>query len=98
MIAKLFRSKRETDESIGWRGLLRRRYKQAALGDSNVPVEITLFLHNYTNYVIRQGLVLPATASSLVNNLNTMQDTLSNLERIGNTPMPFAYQAHLRMS
>ncbi|ESK86251.1 UPF0187-domain-containing protein [Moniliophthora roreri MCA 2997] len=98
MIAKLFRSKRDTDESIGWRGLLRRRYKQAALGDSNVPIEISLFLHNYTNYVIRQGLVQPATASSLVNNLNMMQDTLSNLERIGNTPLPFAYQAHLRMS
>ncbi|KAK7031298.1 hypothetical protein VNI00_013553 [Paramarasmius palmivorus] len=98
MIAKLFRKRRESDESIGWRGLLRRRYKHAALGDSNVPVEISLFLHNYTNYIIRMGLVQPAVASALVNTLGMMQDTLSNLERIGNTPLPFAYQAHLRMS
>ena len=44
------------------------------------------------------GLVQPAVASALVNNIATLQDTLSNLERIANTPLPFAYQAHLRMS
>ena len=47
---------------------------------------------------MRSGLVQPAIATALQGNLGTLQDTLSNLERICNTPLPFAYQAHLRMS
>ena len=47
---------------------------------------------------MRNGLMQPAIATGVTNNLTTLQDTLSNLERICNTPLPFAYQAHLRMS
>lgn len=47
---------------------------------------------------MKSGLVQPAIATALQGNLATLQDTLSNLERICNTPLPFAYQAHLRMS
>ena len=47
---------------------------------------------------MRNGLVQPAIATALQANLNVLQDTLSNLERICTTPLPFAYQAHLRMS
>ncbi|KAJ7773945.1 Bestrophin, RFP-TM, chloride channel-domain-containing protein [Mycena metata] len=36
--------------------------------------------------------------NGMMNNVASLQDTLSNLDRIGNTPLPFAYQAHLRMS
>jgi len=69
------------------------------VGDSNVPLEISLFLSTYIGWVIRTpGLAQPAIASALVANIATLQDTLSNLERIANTPLPFAYQAHLRMS
>ncbi|TEB31878.1 UPF0187-domain-containing protein [Coprinellus micaceus] len=66
--------------------------------ESNVPLEITLFLNNYTAFLMRSGLVQPAIATALQGNLAILQDTLSNLERICNTPLPFAYQAHLRMS
>ncbi|KAG7092130.1 hypothetical protein E1B28_008504 [Marasmius oreades] len=94
VFTKPFRTKKE---HVGMRALLRRKEKPQ-LGDSNVPIEISLFLHNYINFVIKSGIVQPAAASALVNTMGTFQDTISNLERIGNTPLPFAYQAHLRMS
>jgi hypothetical protein len=47
---------------------------------------------------MRNGILQPAIATGVTANLTTLQDTLSNLERICNTPLPFAYQAHLRMS
>jgi putative membrane protein len=47
---------------------------------------------------MRNALLTPALATGVTGNLTSLQDTLSNLERICNTPLPFAYQAHLRMS
>ena len=47
---------------------------------------------------MRNGLLNPAIATGLTTNLTTLQDTLSNLERVCNTPLPFAYQVHLRMT
>lgn len=79
-------------------GESRHRKKNQIKVESNVPLEITLFLANYTGYLMRSGLVQSAICTALQANLNILQDTLSNLERICNTPLPFAYQAHLRMS
>ncbi|KAF5336356.1 hypothetical protein D9611_006596 [Ephemerocybe angulata] len=79
-------------------GESRHRKKNHIAVESNVPLEITLFLANYTGFLMRSGLVQPAIVTALQGNLATLQDTLSNLERICNTPLPFAYQAHLRMS
>jgi len=66
--------------------------------ESHIPVEITLVLSNYTAWCMRKGLLQPAVATGLTANLTSLQDTLSNLERICNTPLPFAYQVHLRMT
>jgi predicted membrane chloride channel (bestrophin family) len=66
--------------------------------ESNVPLEITIYLNNYLAYLLRNAWLQPALATGLMNNIASLQDTLSNLDRIGNTPLPFAYQAHLRMS
>ncbi|KAJ3478799.1 hypothetical protein NLI96_g9513 [Meripilus lineatus] len=66
--------------------------------DSNVPLEITLFLTNYFAWLMRQGLLTPASATTMITAINSLQDTVTNLERIKNTPLPFAYQAHLRLS
>ncbi|KAF8962275.1 Bestrophin, RFP-TM, chloride channel-domain-containing protein [Flammula alnicola] len=66
--------------------------------ESQIPLEIILILSNYTAWCMRAGLLQPAVATGVTNNLTSLQDTLSNLERICNTPLPFAYQAHLRMS
>ena len=48
--------------------------------------------------VARAGLLQPPMVATIINSITVLQDTLSNLERIRNTPLPFAYQAHLRMS
>jgi len=79
----------------------RRVGKKRAYNDyveSHIPLEIILVLSNYTAWCMRNGLMQPAIATGVTANLSTLQDTLSNLERICNTPLPFAYQAHLRMS
>jgi len=74
----------------------KRAYEQYV--ESHIPLEIILVLSNYTAWCMRNGLMQPAIATGVTNNLTTLQDTVSNLERICNTPLPFAYQAHLRMS
>jgi len=47
---------------------------------------------------MNSGLLNPAIATGVTTNLTVLQDALSNLERVCNTPLPFAYQVHLRMS
>jgi len=48
--------------------------------------------------VARANLLQAPMVGAMMGNITVLQDTLSNLERIRNTPLPFAYQAHLRMS
>ncbi|KAJ6565356.1 Bestrophin, RFP-TM, chloride channel-domain-containing protein [Mycena sp. CBHHK59/15] len=76
----------------------RRNKKKPELVESNVPLEITIYLSAYVVYLLRNGWLQPALATGLMNNIASLQDTMSNLDRIGSTPLPFAYQAHLRMS
>jgi len=94
---------------FGWirRGFTRRseeekkRKKRKAYSEiveSHIPLEILLALSNYSAYLMKHDLVKPAIASGLTNNILLLTDAVSNLERICNTPLPFAYQAHLRMS
>lgn len=74
------------------------RTKKGMDVESNIPMEITLYLNSYLAFLLRTGLIQPAIATGLVNNISSLQDTVNNLERIRNTPLPFAYQAHLRIS
>ncbi|KAH9477633.1 UPF0187 protein [Psilocybe cubensis] len=75
-----------------------KKRRQNEYVESHIPLEIILTLSNYTAWTMRNGLLQPAIATGVTANLTLLQDTLSNLERICNTPLPFAYQAHLRMS
>ncbi|KAF8229734.1 UPF0187-domain-containing protein [Tricholoma matsutake] len=79
-------------------GASRRKKKNRQVADSNVPLEIILVLSSYTGYLMKNNLVQPAIASNMTTIMTSLQDTMTNLERIRNTPLPFAYQAHLRMS
>jgi predicted membrane chloride channel (bestrophin family) len=76
----------------------KRRKAYADVVESHIPLEISLVLSNYSGYLIRNNFVQPAIASGITNSIFQLQDTVSNLERICNTPLPFAYQVHLRMS
>ncbi|KAG6852778.1 hypothetical protein C0991_009177 [Blastosporella zonata] len=67
--------------------------------ESNVPMELCMVLTSYTAFLMRTpGVLQPAIAAGMTANITSLQDTFSNLERIRNTPLPFAYQAHLRIS
>ena len=66
-------------------------------------VRILLFsdfgcLLSYFTDIMRSGVLQPCIAAGIVSNIGALQDTLTNLGRIANTPLPFAYQMHLRMS
>lgn len=95
------RSKAGEDDSdalkLDGRDALGRR-KKAPIIASNVPLEITLFISSYFGWLLKNGLLQPAIATSFTTTLVTMQDTMANLDRIRTTPIPFAYQAHLRMT
>ena len=47
---------------------------------------------------MRSKLVEPAIATAMATSLASLQDIILNLERVCNTPLPFAYQVHLRMT
>ena len=79
------------------RSLTGKRLRPEAV-DSNVPLEISLFLSSYLAWLMRNGQLQPATASAFTAGIAQLQDTVTNLDRIRNTPLPFAYQAHLRIS
>ncbi|KAJ6481054.1 Bestrophin, RFP-TM, chloride channel-domain-containing protein [Mycena sanguinolenta] len=80
------------------RGKAHSKKRRGPLPESNVPLEITIYLSAYLEYLLRNNWLTPALASGLMNNIASLQDTMTNLDRIGSTPLPFAYQAHLRMS
>jgi ion channel-forming bestrophin family protein len=75
-----------------------RKRKNREPTDSNVPLEIVTYLNGYNAFLLRNGLLPPAAATAFTNTLSSLHDTISGLDRIRTTPLPFAYQAHLRMS
>ncbi|KIO23473.1 hypothetical protein M407DRAFT_27078 [Tulasnella calospora MUT 4182] len=59
--------------------------------ESNIPLEISLFLFSYMEILLRDKLLDPAIATEYDNTLVSMQDSATNLQRICSTPIPFAY-------
>ena len=96
-LQQLDHSKDQTPASARLRSFTGKKIRPEAV-DSNVPVEIAMFLTTYFASLMKQGLLTPASATAMNTAITTLQDTVVNLERIKNTPLPFAYQAHLRIS
>jgi len=65
---------------------------------NDIPLEIIHVLSNYSAWCMENGLLNPAIATGLTTNLTSLQDALSNLVGVCNSPLPFGYQVHLRMS
>ncbi|KAF8308192.1 UPF0187-domain-containing protein [Clavulina sp. PMI_390] len=78
-----------------WMG---RKIKREINIESNVPLEITLFLSSYLSHITKLGLVGPPILSAYWASLASFQDSAVALERIRSNPIPYAYQMHLRMS
>jgi putative membrane protein len=66
--------------------------------ESNTPLEIALYLSSYLAWLLKNGYLQAAIATAMTNNIITLQDAVLSLDRIRSTPLPFAYQAHLRFS
>ena len=75
-----------------------RKRKSRQSSNSNVSLEIVMYLNGYNAFLLRNGLLPSAAATSLTNSLTSLHDIITGLDRIRTTPLPFAYQAHLRMS
>jgi putative membrane protein len=78
------------------RGYVGRKRKDPI--DSNVPLEIMMYLCSYNAYLLKNSLLPPPAGTALTNSISALQDAISGLDRIKGTPLPFAYQAHLRMT
>ena len=74
-----------------------RRKKQAPI-DSNVPLQIMLHISSYNAFLLKGGLLAPPAGTALTNSVSALHDAISGLDRIKATPLPFAYQVHLRMT
>ncbi|PVG03303.1 UPF0187-domain-containing protein [Serendipita vermifera] len=97
--AKLVSRKvREAIQEAGDERTISGKVRKPAKVESNVPLEVTLFLSSYLAYLLKQGLLQAALATAYANQLQSIQDCMAALQRIRNTPLPFAYQVHLRMS
>ena len=72
--------------------------KKKSLVDSNVPLQIMSYLISYNAFLLKNSLLAPPAGTALTNSISALQDAISGLDRIKATPLPFAYQAHLRMT
>ena len=105
-IRKMFKPRKveahEEEGLIGMRSREGRRYpsrKKKEPLDSNVPLQIMLHISSYNAYVLKNNLLASsASGSMLTNNISALQDAIAGLHRIKSTPLPFAYQAHMRMT
>ncbi|KDQ16816.1 hypothetical protein BOTBODRAFT_129750, partial [Botryobasidium botryosum FD-172 SS1] len=72
-----------------------RRHATRRVISHNLPLEITLYLSSYiAGLQERKGVDVP-TANALIGNLASLVDSLTGLERILTTPIPFSYSIHL---
>ncbi|ESK91588.1 UPF0187-domain-containing protein [Moniliophthora roreri MCA 2997] len=61
----------------------------------NLPLEISLYLSSYISALqVRKTMDVPTT-NTLILALNQLVDSLTGLERIRTTPIPFSYSIHL---
>ncbi|KAF9041460.1 Bestrophin, RFP-TM, chloride channel-domain-containing protein [Panaeolus papilionaceus] len=75
-----------------------RRRAYADIVESDVPMQIALVLSDYSALLMRENHIDQQIAGAMTSNLLMLQDTIANLERICNTPLPWAYQVHLQVT
>ncbi|KAG8935164.1 hypothetical protein FRC01_007397 [Tulasnella sp. 417] len=63
--------------------------------NQNIPLEITFYLSSYISELQRRKILDVPTLTTLINSLNILIDSLTGLERILTTPIPFSYSIHL---
>lgn len=66
--------------------------------ESNVPLELLLFLNGYVSTLIARETLPVPFIGLLFGHLSLLQDSLVSLERVLTTPLPFQYDIHLKAS
>jgi len=61
----------------------------------NIPLEISLYLGSYIAAIQRRKTEDPMTINQLLVQLNSLVNSLTGLERILTTPVPWSYRVHL---
>ncbi|KAH8827642.1 Bestrophin, RFP-TM, chloride channel-domain-containing protein [Flagelloscypha sp. PMI_526] len=75
---------------------LRAKMKNKAVtGTHNLPLEISLYLSSYISALQQRKVMDVPTTNSLLAALTMLVDSLTGLERILTTPIPFSYSIHL---
>ncbi|KAG8723711.1 hypothetical protein FRC09_002049, partial [Ceratobasidium sp. 395] len=72
-----------------------RERKKHMVTSHNIPLEITLYMSSYISALQQRKVVDVPTINTLLLGLNQLVDSLSGLERILTTPIPFSYGVHL---
>lgn len=104
-IRKLFKPKQvevHEDENLVKRssheGCTHLRHKNRPSIDSNVPLQIMLYINSYNAFLLKEGLLSAPSGTVLTNLISSLDEAISGLDRIKTTPLPFAYQVHLRVT
>jgi len=64
----------------------------------SLPLEIIFHLNLYIDAKIQEGTIDGNRFGTVSGSLNSLVDILGSLERISNTPIPFAYNVHLKQA
>ncbi|KAK2462823.1 hypothetical protein APHAL10511_005214 [Amanita phalloides] len=73
----------------------RMRAKLRSTASHNIPLEISLYLSSYISALQRRKLLDVPTTNTLFQSLNDLVGSLTGLERVLTTPIPFSYSVHL---
>ncbi|KAG8937755.1 hypothetical protein FRC00_001175 [Tulasnella sp. 408] len=81
-------------KSVGGKKAAKLKAKEGNV-NHNIPLEITFYLSSYIAEIQRRKIADVPTLNLLLGNLNLLSDSLTGLERILTTPIPFSYTIHL---
>ncbi|CAE6426976.1 unnamed protein product [Rhizoctonia solani] len=81
-------------KNVSGKKAAKERAKQHVISH-NIPLEITLYMSSYISALQQRKVVDVPTINTLLLGLNQLVDSLSGLERILTTPIPFSYGVHL---
>jgi predicted membrane chloride channel (bestrophin family) len=73
------------------------RYTPTIAGDGqNIPEEILLYLSEWCSILEVRGVVPGGTLGTMMGCITGFEESLTSLEAILTTPLPFAYSSHIR--
>ncbi|GAA5877549.1 hypothetical protein JCM1840_005839 [Sporobolomyces johnsonii] len=79
-----------------WRLFAHRKPRVKHHASTNIPLEIQMFLSGYIAECMRRKTLEATLVGVTFGYINQLADSLTTMERVLSTPLPFAYNVHLR--